>query len=314
MRTSINNSVKPSEKKKDDYNALNKKRQCPQSRIHSTMDWRYTNTQLVYKENLKDDCETNTPSQLLIKHQYASSMNLKTDPEKLFTNINLKSEQDNKNNHSDKVSEITQILQQKFAYCGNNSKLKKAIDGVSKFYEDNFYRNFKVEKMDRTCEIYEIDKIRDSENFNLNQIKGMFNSAGIHVFDVKMNGKYVDGNHEGKLTFKIRKNEDMNSFEEKRRNLFRQITDEMGFDLKKINPNNKKILTSILPTTIKYNNPKVEKIIKNNKNFPQNQMKPKNIPANEKLGKIFPKEINVYYKNASFGERHIQRPKSQTKK
>ena len=59
-----------------------------------------------------------------------------------------------------------------------------------------------------------------------------------------MNGKYHDGNKSGKLFFKIRKNEDLDEFNEKRTNLFQKISDEMGLILKKTEVNTKRPLYS----------------------------------------------------------------------
>jgi len=47
-KSNNDNDNNQSAKKKDNYNSLNKKRQCPQSRIHSSMDWKYTNTELAF--------------------------------------------------------------------------------------------------------------------------------------------------------------------------------------------------------------------------------------------------------------------------
>ena len=55
-----------------------------------------------------------------------------------------------------------------------------------------------------------------------------------------MNGKHHDGNKNGKLLFKIRKNDDIPDFNEKRINLFKKISDEVGLDLKKAHDINTK--------------------------------------------------------------------------
>ena len=43
----------------------------------------------------------------------------------------------------------------------------------------------------------------------------MYNSNGIHLYDVNLQGNYGNGNEKGSLAFKIRKNEDIEGFNEK---------------------------------------------------------------------------------------------------
>jgi hypothetical protein len=121
LKNSISNSNKK-EKKIEDYEALAKKKQVPKSRVHTTMDWKSTNTELTFKEAGKIESDKMlTPKKVKIQAN-SSSLDMRTDPESLFLNINLKSDQENVNNFNDKVGEVSKLLQEKFAMSANNPK------------------------------------------------------------------------------------------------------------------------------------------------------------------------------------------------
>lgn len=69
----------------------------------------------------------------------------------------------------------------------------------------------------------------------------MFFSKGIHIYDIKLDGKYTDGNNSGKLGFKIRKNNDNEDFEKKKNELFDKMN-KMGLILKESNNKNRRPL------------------------------------------------------------------------
>ena len=69
----------------------------------------------------------------------------------------------------------------------------------------------------------------------------MFFSNGIHIYDIKLDGKYTDGNNSGKLGFKIRKNNDNEDFEKKKNELFDKMN-KMGLILKESNNKNRRPL------------------------------------------------------------------------
>ena len=69
----------------------------------------------------------------------------------------------------------------------------------------------------------------------------MFFSNGIHIYDIKLDGKYTDGNNSGKLGFKIRKNNDTEDFEKKKNELFDKMN-KMGLILKESNNKNRRPL------------------------------------------------------------------------
>ena len=56
----------------------------------------------------------------------------------------------------------------------------------------------------------------------------MYNSNGIHVYDVNLQGNYGNGNSKGVLTYKIRKNEDIVGFNDK----LSEINSKIGADFK----------------------------------------------------------------------------------
>jgi hypothetical protein len=61
-----------------------------------------------------------------------------------------------------------------------------------------------------------------------------------------MNGKYHDGNQTGKLTFKIRKNDDIEEYEKRKSNVLKKVSDDLGLELKKTEVNTKKPMYIII--------------------------------------------------------------------
>ena len=55
----------------------------------------------------------------------------------------------------------------------------------------------------------------------------MFSNSGIHIFDIKLDGN----NNSGKLGFKLRKNEDIKDFENRKNEVFK-IMNDMGLQMK----------------------------------------------------------------------------------
>jgi len=70
----------------------------------------------------------------------------------------------------------------------------------------------------------------------------MYNSNGIHLYDVNLQGNYGNGNEKGSLAFKIRKNEDIEGFNEKLKEINQKIVKDFKIELKVKNKSTKKPL------------------------------------------------------------------------
>ena len=138
------------EKKKDDYESLRNKKQNPKVKLPSTMDWKFTNTQLAYKEHLQNE-NIPSPNKIKIIHNQVSNTEGNKDSENLYGNLDLKHQQDKDNNYNNQLNDISKILQEKMGLSASNPKynkqnkfrVKKAIEGVSKFYQENFYSSYR---------------------------------------------------------------------------------------------------------------------------------------------------------------------------
>lgn len=139
-------------------------------------------------------------------------------------------------NINDKLNpEITNLLKEKFK---DNTKLfSKTLHNISTLHDKDFYKNslksnkkkiyFLATNQDKKIQNFEIDDI-NYEDFNLKEFKKMYNSNGIHVYDVNLQGNYGNGNSKGVLTYKIRKNEDIVGFNDK----LSEINSKIGADFK----------------------------------------------------------------------------------
>lgn len=101
-------------------------------------------------------------------------------------------------------------------YGDNYSRLKKNIENVSSLHNKDFYNHtLSVDKKDRPVCSYEIDNIKDYDNFNLNDMKSTFAKNRIHIYDINLQGQVANGNQSGKVCFKVRQNEDDAEFHNK---------------------------------------------------------------------------------------------------
>ena len=67
----------------------------------------------------------------------------------------------------------------------------------------------------------------------------MFHSSGIHLYDVKIDGKHTDGNNSGIFGFKLRRNDDNKDFESRRNQIFKKMN-EMGLKMTQTQNNTKR--------------------------------------------------------------------------
>ncbi len=78
------------------------------------------------------------------------------------------------------------------------------------------------------------------ENFNLKEFKGLYMKNGIHIFDVNLHGKYGDGNSKGSISFKVRKNEDLEGYDSKLSEVNKLVKNHYKSDVKCFDNRNRK--------------------------------------------------------------------------
>jgi hypothetical protein len=66
----------------------------------------------------------------------------------------------------------------------------------------------------------------------------------IHIYDLNLNGNPYGGNKTGSLSFKIRKNEDVNNFENKMNTIKESLMKETGSEVKS------KLINTMKPKSI----------------------------------------------------------------
>jgi hypothetical protein len=80
-------------------------------------------------------------------------------------------------------------------------------------------------------EVYETVPVKNYNNLDLNEIKRMFIKSGIHLYDMNLEEKVLNGSDYGKIGFKIRKNEDLKDFEKKKKEVFEKLN-SIGIHMK----------------------------------------------------------------------------------
>jgi hypothetical protein len=78
------------------------------------------------------------------------------------------------------------------------------------------------------------------DHFNIKEFQKAYASKGIHVYDVNMKGNYGNGNDKGVMCFKIRKNEDIQAFNEKLNEINKKLSNDMNIEFRVKNQNTKK--------------------------------------------------------------------------
>jgi len=137
-------------------------------------------------------------------------------------------------------------------------KYRRALETVGSLNQPNYIKILKNKYSNREIENYEIDKITNYENFDLNKIKNMFSNSRIHVYDLNLDGKYTNGNNTGRLAFKIRRNDNIDDFETKRNALFNKIN-SMGYNINSKILNTNKPPISSIPTNLNWASDNIEK-------------------------------------------------------
>lgn len=187
-----------------------RKRRFSHSKFTTDMDWRTTNT-----EDLRYD----------ISSDYGSVLSEEGTSRKSYRRVNILRREfvGNKNNKEyeqnkesvdyniisgrDKKDELSVKIYDKYNKDNPKKEEKKNYSKKKYDYKNNIYIN----KYKPSVEFYEIDIPRNFDLTDINTIRNIFSSRGIHAFKIEESSNSVN-NKSGKITLRIRKN---NVFDEK---------------------------------------------------------------------------------------------------
>jgi hypothetical protein len=247
---------------------------------NTQLDWKNSNTELIF--NNKNT--TKSPNEMKYKNLIG---NLEENKEVL--NFQYQSSPTKNKGNEYPIENAKDKLEQKFGH--NSTKVKKNFELSSSLHDKNFYsESLKVTAKDRPVSQFEINNMKDYDNFNMNELKSMFAKNGIHIYEINANGNYSNGNNNGKISFKVRNNEDDNGFSDK----FKEVTEKMaskGYDLKEKSMNNtrsKPLGSDTVPANLKWTSTAYSSVTKNKKGLTQNE------ETGEKA-KLKPQEYDYYF-------------------
>jgi hypothetical protein len=122
----------------------------------------------------------------------------------------------------------------------SESKSKKMFQ-LSSTLQDKEYFNELVSKsnsiiiladrQDRDIKELRVEAKSGFDKLEAQELKYLFTKNGLHIYDIKENGKYHDGFKSGALTFKIRQSDDVKAYERKLSEINTKIL-KMGLVLK----------------------------------------------------------------------------------
>ena len=217
-----------------------RKRRFSHSKFTTDMDWRTTNT-----EDLRYD----------ISSDYGSVLSEEGTSRKSYRRVNILRREfvGNKNNKEyeqnkesvdyniisgrDKKDELSVKIYDKYNKDNPKKEEKKNYSKKKYDYKNNIYIN----KYKPSVEFYEIDIPRNFDLTDVNTIRNIFSSRGIHAFKIEESSNSVN-NKSGKITLRIRKN---NIFDEKiydkNINNIKKIISKKDMKLNKVEGNKAKV-------------------------------------------------------------------------
>ena len=173
------------------------------SRFTTDMDWRTTNTEDIRYDTESDFGSVLTESgtlrksfrrvNILKREYFGDKTNKARNQNQDSVKYNIISGNDRKNELSEKVYE--KINKEK-----NNENDK--IDFSKKKYD--YKNNYFINKYQPSVEYYEIDIPKNFDLTDVNTIRNIFSSRGIHAFKIEETSNSVN-NQSGKITLRIRK-------------------------------------------------------------------------------------------------------------
>lgn len=183
----------------------------------------------------------------------------------------------------------------------NESKVKKRLENISSFQMGKIIRVNSMKNMKRIpkevkSQNYEV-KSDNINNLNLKEFEKNFTKAGIHIYDIRREEQYRNGDQKGKITFKVRKNYNDEDLNEKI-NIIKVNLRKNNIEIIESPPyKNYRKLANQIPSSIKWDNTLIHNFTKNRRVETTIQGKTHNkgiLNENDKITNIF---VNHKYKN-----------------
>ena len=260
-------------------NMLNEK----DSPIPVKLDWRNQKINLYFRPKSNEKILKETAKERKLNEFYGENYKL----------IKINSQKDLTKN------ELENLIKNEYPN-ENESKTKKRLENISSFEMEKIIRVNSMKNMspkEMKSKNYEI-KNGNLNNIDLKNFEKNLLKAGIHVYDIRIDEQYTNGNQKGKITFKIRENNNDKNLNETMNIIKVNLKKNNNIDLTEYSLNKKvKPLTNQIPTTIKWNDNQIHNYTKNRKvettiqGRTYNKRRPN---SNNQITNIF---INHKYKN-----------------
>ena len=221
------------------------------SAIPVKLDWRNQKINLYFRPKSNEKILKETAKERKLNEFYGENYKLiKNNSQKDFTKNDLEN-----------------LI--KYEYPNENeSKIKKRLENISSFEMGKIIRVNSMKNMipkEMKSHNYEI-KNGNLNNIDLKNFEKNLLNAGIHIYDIRMDEQYTNGNQKGKITFKIRENIEDKNFNETINKIKVNLKQKNNIDLNNYSPNKKvKPLSNQIPTTIRWNDTQIHNYTKNRK-------------------------------------------------
>jgi len=256
------------------------------STIPTNLNWKIGNSNLYTKLSKDSDVAKNSAHQRQLNEFFGGEGN-KNLPVKNVTNEKLNREELEKKLKSFEPNE-------------SDAAIRKKMEQYSTYQNlDLNSKKLEKEPKNKTFEL----KNCDMDKFDIEELKNVFSSNGIHLFNLKEDNQYTNGKSKGKITFSVRENNLDDKFLKKLIKVKKEIKNKQGVDIREIdnNPYNKaqKQLTSQIPTNVNWNHHQIEDFIKK-RNMDKNihpkthRQAPKSKLDEQKITAVF---VDHKYKN-----------------
>jgi hypothetical protein len=114
-------------------------------------------------------------------------------------------------------------------YKHNNAKVEPQKT-LEKSY-DEIYKLKQLNEKQRTVDMFCIDNITNNKKFDMEKIKKIYRENGLHIFGDKTDFLYLNGQHNGKASFKVRTNNDKGDYKMKLKKAEDKIKKELGVNI-----------------------------------------------------------------------------------
>lgn len=184
----------------------------------SNLDWKNSNTNLYFKG---DEDIDKKPIERKMNELYGG-----VDPNKVLAEPKTERDQNLRNNLLNKYT--TQNPTE------NVAKIKKKLENMAYYQNPQTYNNNPTKKSNNvsTEQQYELKNFENSNNVNLEDVEKTFRSKGLHIYGLKNETGVGGYQSKGRITFKIRNNENNKiAFNKKLNDAKRELKEKNGYDV-----------------------------------------------------------------------------------